>query len=108
MEKKSKSFEELSAYIDELGLKHAKEDSDEMGFLYEMRVFHALLLFAIDEGYNPKKYDLNAKISNWTYHKMIRVSERLQKDYDKKLLPEKIAILYKKLMTEWWPLCDFD
>lgn len=104
MEQKIMSFEELSDYISKVGIKHAETDSDEMGIYYEMNVFEKLILFAINDGYNPKKYDLKDKLAKWSYRKMISVCGRLEKDCAKNLMPEKTAILYKKIMADWWSL----
>jgi hypothetical protein len=104
MEVKSKSFEDLLKYIHDYGIKHANDDSDEMGIYYEMRVFEELILFAINDGYNPKKYDLKEKLAKWSYRKMLSVCGRLEKDYAKNLMPEKTAILYKKIMADFWSM----
>lgn len=104
MQEKSKSFEELSAYISKFAESHATTDSDEMGIYYEMCVFYELILFSIEDGYKPKKYDLHDKVANWTYRKLIGVCGRFEKDYEKKIMPEKTGILYKQLMSEFWDM----
>jgi hypothetical protein len=104
MEVKSKSFEELAAYISKFAESHATTDCDEMGIYYEMCVFEELILFSIEDGYQPKKYDLQEKLAKWNYRKLISACGRFEKDCEKNLLPEKTAILYKQLMTEFWDM----
>jgi hypothetical protein len=98
------TFEKLSEYITKSAHNRANDDSDEMGIYYEMNVFEELILFAIEEGYSPKKYDLNHKLDNWTYSKLNSVCGRLEKDSSKNLLPEKTGILYKKIMADFWSM----
>ena len=39
-----------------------------------------------------------------SFEDLLKYIGSLEKDDDKNLMPEKTAILYKKLMAEWWSM----
>ncbi len=44
------------------------------------------------------------EVNSKYFEDLLKYIGSLEKDDDKNLMPEKTAILYKKLMAEWWSM----
>jgi len=44
------------------------------------------------------------EVKSKSFEGILKYTGRLEKDDAKNLLPEKIALLYKKIFTEWWSI----